>query len=345
MARLFKVSATPHLRDATNIPTIMYSVVVALIPALIGAIYFFGLPALWITLLTVFSCVIAEGIIEKMSGKPLTIWDGSAIVTGILLAFNLSPGVSWWIPVVGGIFAIVVGKMTFGGLGYNPLNPALLGRVFLQQSWPVEMNASWTLPRGIPAIDAETIATPLTILKENIAVLKSSNALSDNIDAVINASGRLGDLQVSYMDMFVGRIPGCLGETSVMLLLIGAAFLLYKRYIGWRIPFSFVGTVGLLTWIFGGYEGFFTGPWLFHILSGGLIIGAFFMATDMVTSPITKNGRFVFGIGCGLLTTIIRLIGGYPEGVSYAILLMNLTVPLINRYTQPKVFGEVKNRV
>ena len=241
-------------------------------------------------------------------------------------------------------FAIIVGKMTFGGLGYNPLNPALLGRVFLQQSWSFQMNASWTAPRGIPVIDAETIATPLSILKENTAVLKSSTALSDNIDAVINASGQMGDLQVSFMDLFIGRVPGCLGETSAMLLLIGAAFLLYKRYIGWRIPFSFVGTVGLLTWIFGGYEGLFTGPWLFHILSGGLIIGAFFMATDMVTSPITQNGRFVFGIGCGLLTTIIRLIGGYPEGVSYAILLMNLTVPLINRYTQPKVFGEVKNR-
>lgn len=344
MARLFKVSSTPHIRDKTTIPVVMYSVVGALIPALAGAIYFFGLPALWITLLAVVSCVAAEGLLEKMSGKPLTILDGSAIVTGILLAFNLSPGVSWWIPVVGGFFAIAVGKLTFGGLGYNPLNPALLGRVFLQQSWPVEMNASWTSPRGIPAIDAETIATPLSIMKENIAVLKENDLLSGNIDAVIDASGHIGDLTVSFMDPFIGRIPGCLGETSAMLLLIGAAFLMFKRYIGWRIPFSFVGTTALLTWIFGGYEGYFTGSWLFHILYGGLILGAFFMATDMVTSPLTVKGRFVFGIGCGVLTSLIRLVGGYPEGVSYAILLMNLTVPLINRFTGPKVFGEVKKR-
>ena len=189
MARLFKVSATPHLRDRTNIPVIMYSVVGALVPALAGAVYFFGLNALWITLLAVISCVATEGIIEKLSGKPLTILDGSAIITGILLAFNLSAGVSWWIPVIGGVFAIAVGKMTFGGLGYNPLNPALLGRVFLQQSWPVEMNASWTFPRGVPAVDAESVATPLSILKENMAVLKNNDMLSDNIDAVINASG------------------------------------------------------------------------------------------------------------------------------------------------------------
>ena len=173
-----------------------------------------------------------------------------------------------------------------------------------------------------------------------MAVLKNNDMLSDNIDAVINAGAHINE--ISIMDLFIGRIPGCLGETSVMLLLIGAAFLIYKRYIGWRIPFTFIGTVAVLTWIFGGYDGWFTGPWLFHILSGGLIIGAFFMATDMVTSPVTVRGRYIFGFGCGILTSIIRLVGGYPEGVSYAILLMNLTVPLINRYTQPRVFGEVK---
>ena len=342
MARMFTVSGAPHLRDKTTIPVIMYSVVAALIPALIGAVYFFGFRSLWITALAVISCVATEGIIERLTGKPLTIRDGSAIVTGILLAFNLSAGVPWWIPVIGSVFAIAVGKMTFGGLGYNPLNPALLGRVFLLLSWAEEMTTTWVAPIGASTVDAVSVATPLNILKQNNAILAHRDAFP--IEAVNAAIDKIGDLQSSYFDLFIGRVPGCLGETSVMLLLIGAAFLMYKRYIGWRIPFSFIGTVALLTWIFGGNDGLFTGMWLFHVLSGGLILGAFFMATDMVTSPITPIGRIIFGTGCGVLTTIIRLIGGYPEGVSFAIILMNLTVPLIDRYTQPGVFGEVKKR-
>ena len=320
----------------------MYSVVAALIPALIGAVYFFGFRALLITVITVVSCVATEGIIEKLTGRPLTIRDGSAIVTGILLAFNLSAGVPWWIPVVGSVFAIAVGKMTFGGLGYNPLNPALLGRVFLLLSWAQEMTTTWVVPIGTSPVDAVTVATPLNILKQNSAILAHRAVYS--IEAVNAAVDKIGDLQASYLDLFTGRVPGCLGETSAMLLLIGAAFLMYKRYIGWRTPFSFIGTVALLTWVFGGTDGLFSGMWLFHILSGGLILGAFFMATDMVTSPVTPVGRIIFGVGCGVLTTIIRLVGGYPEGVSFAIILMNLTVPLIDRYTQPRVFGEVKNR-
>ena len=342
MTRLFTVSGNPHLRDKTTIPIIMYSVVAALIPAMAGSVYFFGPQALVITALAVVSCVAAEGIIQKLTGLPLTIRDGSAIVTGILLAFNLSAGVPWWIPVIGGVFAIAVGKITFGGLGNNPLNPALLGRVFLLLSWPEQMTTTWVAPSGASVIDAESVATPLNILKENTAIL--TNRGTHNIDAVNAAIDKMGELQVSFMDLFVGRVPGCLGETSVMLLLIGAAFLLYKRNIGWRIPFSFIGTVALLSWIFGGYDGLLTGPWLFHVLSGGLILGAFFMATDMVTSPVTPLGRLVFGIGCGVLTTIIRLIGGYPEGVSFAIILMNLAVPLIDRYTRPTIFGAKKNR-
>jgi len=342
MSRMFTVSATPHLRDKTTIPVIMYSVIGALLPALIGAVYFFGYRALMLTAIAVAACVLTEGIIQKLSRRPLTILDGSAIVTGILLAFNLPGGVSWWIPVVGAVFAIAVGKLTFGGLGFNPLNPALLGRVFLQQSWPVQVNSLWTNPRGTAIPDAETIATPLAVLKENIAVLKVPDGSS--IEAVNTAMSRIVDLKLSYMDLFVGRVPGCIGETSAALLLLGAAFLLYKRYIEWRIPFAFVGTVALLTWIFGGYEGYFTGPWLFHILSGGVIIGAFFMATDMVTSPITPKGQLVFGMGCGILTVVIRLYGGYPEGVSYSILLMNLAVPLLDKYTRPKVFGETGKR-
>jgi len=338
MTRIFTVSATPHLRDRTDVPTIMYSVVIALMPALIGAVYFFGYRAFTLTLIAVVTCVITEGVIQRLTGRPLTYLDGSAVVTGILLAFNLPGGVPWWIPVVGGFFAIAVGKLTFGGLGYNPMNPALLGRVFLQVSWPVQMNSMWTMPRGAAPLDAETIATPLAVLKENTAILRAPDGAS--IEAVNTALARVVDLKLSYFDLFIGRVPGCIGETSAALLLLGAAFLMYKRYIEWRIPFSYVGTVALLTWIFGGYDGYFTGLWLFHVLAGGLIIGAFFMATDMVTSPITPKGQLVFGAGCGVLTAVIRLIGGYPEGVSYSILLMNLAVPLIDRFTRPKVFGE-----
>jgi len=339
MARMFKVSSSPHIRDKTDIPVIMYSVIASLVPALIGAVFFFGWDAVRIVVLCITACVATEGIIGKLSGKPITVTDGSAVVTGLLLAFNLPGGVSWWIPVVGSVFAIAVGKMTFGGLGYNPMNPALLGRVFLLISWPVEMTATWTSPTGFNRIDAETIATPLAILKHNTEILIHGSAQS--IEAVNEATLAMANLTDSYMDLFLGKVSGCIGETSVLLLLLGAAYLMYKRIIGWRIPFSFVVTVAFLTWIFGGYAGYFTGPWLFHLLSGGLIIGAFFMATDMVTSPITPRGRILFGIGCGVITVIIRLWGGYPEGVSFSILLMNLTVPLLDRYLRPKIFGRV----
>ncbi len=340
MPRMFTVSSTPHIRDNTTIRTIMYSVIVSLLPAFIGAVYFFGLRALWITALSVITCVVTEAVIEKVAGKPITILDGSAIVTGVLLAFNLPAGISWWIPMVGCVFAIGVGKMTFGGLGYNPMNPALLGRVFLLFSWPVEMTTTWTQPLGASVVDTETVATPLAVLQENAKILL--NRESFPIEAVNDALAKMASLADANMDLFIGNVSGCIGETSVLLLLIGAAFLMFKRYVGWRIPFSYIGTVALLTWIFGGYEGLFSGPWVFHILSGGLVLGAFFMATDMVTSPITSRGRILFGIGCGILTTVIRLYGGFPEGVSFSILLMNLTVPLIDRLTRPKVFGKVR---
>jgi Na+-translocating ferredoxin:NAD+ oxidoreductase subunit D len=342
MARIFDVSATPHIRDRTDIPTIMYSVILALTPAMIGAVWFFGVRALWITALSVVTCVATESIIERLTGKRLTIRDGSAVVTGILLAFNLPSGISWWIPVIGGVFAIAIAKMTFGGLGHNPMNPALLGRVFLLFSFPVQMTTTWQKPTGFPGLDAQTTATPLNILKENTAILHSQAQYS--IDAVNAAVSKITDLHTSIFDLFVGNRSGCIGETSVLLLLIGAAFLMYKRYIGWKIPLTYIATVGLLSWIFGGYEGLFTGPWLFHVLSGGLILGAFFMATDMVTTPITFRGRIIFGIGCGVLTVIIRLVGGFPEGVSFAILLMNLTVPLLDRYSKPEVFGKAARR-
>lgn len=342
MARMFNVSSSPHIRDATDIKRIMYSVVIALMPALLGAVYFFGVAALWIIALCVVACVATEGIIERLLGKPLTITDGSAVITGILLAFNLPSNVPWWIAVVGSVFAIGVGKMTFGGLGYNPMNPALLARVFLLVSWPVPLT-TWPIPRGgglgEVAADAVTAASPLAIMKTNAAIL--SDKASFAIEEVNQAQTAVNNLTDSYAQMFFGQTGGCLGETSEFLLLIGAAYLLYKRYIGWQIPLSYLATIGVLTWMFGGYEGLFTGPWLFHILSGGVVLGAFFMATDMVTSPLTAKGGLIFGIGAGIICVVIRLWGGYPEGCSFSIILMNLAVPLIDRYTRPAVFGRV----
>jgi electron transport complex protein RnfD len=204
------------------------------------------------------------------------------------------------------------------------------------------MTTTWQKPTGFPGIDAQSTATPLNVLKESAGVLHNSGQYP--IDAVNAAMSRIADLNSSFVDLFIGNRSGCIGETSVLLLLIGAVYLMYKRYIGWKIPFAYIGTVALLSWVFGGYQGLFTGPWLFHILSGGLILGAFFMATDMVTSPITFRGRILYGIGCGVITVVIRLVGGFPEGVSFAILLMNLTVPLLDRYSKPSVFGKVAQR-
>ncbi|MBN2010669.1 RnfABCDGE type electron transport complex subunit D [candidate division KSB1 bacterium] len=332
----FYVSSSPHITDNESIPKIMYGVMLSLIPATAGAIYFFGIRAGWIILLSIVSAMATEGILQKLMKKSVTIKDGSAMVTGILLAFNLPAEVPWWIPVIGSVFAIGIGKIPFGGLGYNPMNPALLGRAFLLASWPTHLTIFKTIPRGgtISGIDVITNATPLNVFK-----IAKASILAEQVQDYDVAIRQLYD---SYSNLFVGRVGGCLGETSALLLLIGALYLIYKRYISLKVPVSYILTVALLSWIFGGTEGFFSGDPLFHVLAGGLILGAFFMATDMVTSPVTAKGRIIFGIGCGVITVIIRLVGGYPEGVSYSILLMNLTVPLINRYTRPKVFGEVK---
>jgi electron transport complex protein RnfD len=295
------VSSSPHIRSGETVQRIMFDVVIALIPALIASIIFFGFRAFLIVILTVAAAMISEAIAQKILGKEITVNDGSAIVTGMLLAFNLPPTVPFWIPVIGGALAIIVAKQIFGGLGHNPFNPALVARAFLVASWPVFMT-SWINPDGSSA------ATPLALLKyEGIAT--------------------------PYWDLFIGKIGGCIGETSVLALLIGGAYLLYRGHIDWRIPGGYFVTVIVLSAILG------QDP-LFHLLAGGLMLGALFMATDMVTSPITKKGRIVFGIGCGVLTVLIRLFGGYPEGVSYSILLMNAATPLIDRYTKPRIFGK-----
>jgi electron transport complex protein RnfD len=271
--------------------------------------------------------------------KEVTIHDGSAVLTGLLLAYNLPPEVPLWLPVVGSAVGIIIGKQIFGGLGNNPMNPALIGRAFLMASWPVYMTVFRTPPRGgtLSGIDVWTGATPLNLFKHSREILVNSSNYP--VEKVTEATLVISQLYSTFWNLFSGRIGGCIGETSALLLLVGATYLMYKRIIGWKIPFTYIGTVGILMWIFGGTNGYFTGNPFFQIFSGGLILGAFFMATDMVTSPVTFKGRLLFGTGCGILTVVIRLWGGYPEGVSYAILLMNLTTPLLDKYTRPRIFG------
>lgn len=346
MDNLFRVSSSPHIYDKDSVQKIMLYVIIALLPALAGSFYFFGLRALWVVAVTVASCVITEAVLQKMMKKPVTINDLSAVVTGMLLAYNLPAEIPIWMPVLGGIFAIGIAKQAFGGLGYNPVNPALAARAFMLASWPVQMTVFKTLPRGgtlsATMVDMFSGATPLNALKQSLNIVKHADAFS--VEKVVGASQTIRALQDSYSDLFFGKVGGCLGETSAILLLIGAAFLMYRRIIGWRIPFTYIATVGFLAWMFGGQAGLFSGDPIFHILAGGLMLGAFFMATDMVTSPITPKGQIYFGVGCGVIAIVIRLIGGYPEGVSYSILLMNLTVPLLNRYTKPRILGERKKR-
>lgn len=290
-------------------------VFLALLPAGACGVIIFGFAALKVILISVASCLIAEALIQKLSHKKISVNDGSAALTGLLLAYNLSSGVPLWIPVAGSIFAIAVCKQAFGGLGANIFNPALAARAFLLISWPKYM-AIWPKPFNV---DAVTSATPLMMMKE----------------AHVSNISQMG---ISYMDFFMGLRGGCIGEVCVFALIVGAIYLLWKRYIWYQAPLVFIFTTGALSWLFGA-QGFMKGDFLFSILSGGLILGAFFMATDYVTAPLTKGGQFVFGVGCGALTFIIRKFGGYPEGVSFAILMMNAAVPLIDRYVRPRRYG------
>jgi len=287
----------------------MWMVVLGLIPAGIAGVFIFGRSALWVIILAVLSALVTEAAIQILTKRKITVLDGSAVLTGILLAYNLPPRVPFWLPIVGSLFAIAIGKQVFGGLGQNIFNPALVGRVFLMASWPKYMTAF------LKPFDAVTSATPLAAIKEG-KVLEG----------------------VSYLDLFLGKRGGCIGEVCILALLLGALFLFWRGYISWHIPFTYIVTTGLMSYIFG-TKGFFAGDWLFHVLSGGLVLGAFFMATDYVTSPLTRKGQIVFGIGCGLITAVIRLWGGYPEGVSYAILMMNAATPIIDRFTKTRVYG------
>jgi electron transport complex protein RnfD len=290
----------------------MLDVILALLPSVVAGIWFFGIQAALVVLVTTAAAVITEYLMRKGLKREQTITDLSAVVTGLLLALNLPPSIPLWIAIAGAVIAIALIKQLFGGLGQNFINPALGARVILVVAWASRMT-TWTQP----LTDAVTTATPLGLLKEE------------------------GLKAFSYYDLFLGKIPGCIGETSVFAILIGFAYLLLRKVITWHIPVLFTGTVALLTWV-AGPEGFFTGDPLYHILSGGLVLGAVFMATDYVTSPMTRKGTIIYAIGCGLLTSLFRLYGSMPEGVSFAIMLMNIATPLIDRYTIPVSFGGEK---
>jgi electron transport complex protein RnfD len=309
----------------------MWTVAACLIPPLILSIFIFGFQTLIIALISVASCVGAEATSQKMLKRPVQIQDGSAVITGLLLAYIIPPGVPFWMPIPGAVMSICVTKVIMGGLGFNIFNPALIGRAFLVATYPVAMTSAWLTPirdasifryMGSP-VDAISSATPLMVLKH------------DGMAAVIE---KFGSLSAIYSDFFFGFRPGCIGETSVFVILIGGIYLIYRRFITWHIPISVIVSIGLLTWVFGG-ETLLTGNPLLAVLSGGVMLGAFFMATDYVTSPNQKTGKMIFGAGIGALTVLIRLKGGYPEGICYAILLMNPLTPALDQWFRPKRFS------
>ncbi len=316
------VTESPHIRQGTQTTGIMLDVIIALIPTLIAGVMIFGYRAAILSAVSVAACVLFEWLWCRILKKPSTIGDFSAVVTGLLLALNLPVTMPFWMTIIGALFAIVVVKQFFGGIGHNFMNPALAARAFLLTSWAQPMT-TWVAPfsntAALGSVDAVSSATPLALIKNG------------------------GELP-GYMDMFFGNIGGCIGEVSTLALLIGAIYLLARRVIDLKIPASYLLTVAVFTFVFGGKDGMFTGDTLYHLLSGGLVLGAFFMATDYVTTPYTPKGQIVFGIGCGLLTSIIRHWGGYPEGVSYSILIMNVATPLINKYTAPRRFGASRTK-
>ena len=310
MKKNFVVSSSPHIFDALSTPRIMWGVVIALIPVIISSVFFFRMLTIRLILACVLTCVITEFTIQRLRNVKITVNDGSTVVTGILLAMILPPSLPVWIAIVGGVVAIGLGKQLFGGIGYNIFNPALLSRAFLMAAFPTFLT-KWTSP---VTLDAVTTATPLGLMK-------------------------FEHLRTSYMDLFWGGVAGSLGETSALAILIGGSYLFIKRYADWRIPLTFIFTSAVFAWVLHAINPSVYPDAVFHVLSGGMLIGAIFMATDPVTSPVTKRGRWVFGIGCGILVIVIRTWSGLPEGVMYSILLMNGLTPLINRYTKPRRFG------
>lgn len=310
MEKLLKVSSSPHIRESHSVQSIMLDVIIALLPAMLVSVYFFGFKALILIFVTILSCVAFEAIWGRLTKQPIAIKDLSAVVTGLLLAFNLPADAPIYVAIVGSFVAIILVKQMFGGLGQNFINPALAARAFLLAAYPTSMT-SFSV-----GVDATTGATPLVLMREG------------NFDQM-----------PSLMDALLGNVGGCIGEVSAIALLIGGLYLLYKKVITWHIPVCYMGTIFVITLCFGGhgvYESFYS------LMLGGVMLGAFFMATDYTTTPMSIKGQIIFAIGAGILTSVIRLFGGYPEGVSYSILLMNLTVPLIDRSIKVKCFGGVK---
>ena len=305
----FVVSGTPHVRSKESIQSIMRDVIIALVPATAAGIYYFGLRALILIVAAIISAVFFEWLYEKITNKPVTINDLSAVVTGLLLAMNLPASAPVWVAIVGSAFAIIFAKQLFGGLGQNFINPALAGRAFLLASYPTEMT-TWVVPNGLAA-DAATYATPLAQLKN-------------------------GTLDASLGQLVLGQVGGTIGETCAIALIIGGIYLLYKHVISWKIPVIYIATVFILFAVIGRHG--MRMP-LQEIFAGGVMLGGIFMATDYASSPVTPKGQVIFAVGAGLLTYLIRTFGGYPEGVSYSILIMNCCVPLIERFTEPTIFG------
>ena len=320
------VSLSPHIHGEDSVQKNMYGVLIALIPAFLVSVIFFGIGALIVTMTSVASCLVCEWSITKFLRKKetLTIRDGSAVITGVLLAFNLPSNLPVWIIILGSLFAIGVGKMSFGGLGCNPFNPALVGRVFLLLSFPVQMTSWPETGQWMAYTDATTGATPLALMKQ---IIHGNEAALEQLP--------------DSLSLFIGQNSGCIGEVSALALLLGLIYMLWKKIITWHIPISILATVFVLTEVMHCIDpGKYMSPVL-HLLSGGLMLGAIFMATDYVTSPMSKKGMLLYGVSIGLLTVVIRQFGAYPEGMSFAILIMNAFTPLINTYCKPKRFGEV----
>lgn len=310
MAKILKMGPSPHVRTSERVEDVMYDVIIALLPALLMATYVFGLRAITLTAVAVLSCILTEGLLQKLMKQDVTMFDGSAIITGILFAFVVPAYMPLQYVVAGSVVAIGLGKMIFGGLGHNIFNPALVGRAFVQASWPVAITTF--------AYDGQAGATVLDAMKRGLP-----------LDSSLLGAGN------PYVNALLGKMGGSLGETSALALLLGGAYLVYKKQINWKVPAIIILTVGVLTGVSGANPGL-------HMLSGGLFLGAIFMATDMTSGPVTERGKILYAFGIGILIALIRLKGGYPEGTAFAILIMNGAVPLINKYTKPKKFGEVK---
>lgn len=341
------ITTSPQFHNGDSTISVMWSVIIALMPATIWGVIVYGQSALWVLLISILSAVLAEFLLNLVY-KESTLWDGSAILTGLLIGLNMPPEMNnftWlYIPMAASFFAIIIVKGAFGGLGNNWMNPALAGRVFVFFSWSRSMTV-WKLPftyntdlssATTSLVDGLSGATPLGAVKSGL--LGYSGSATGPMELIKD----LGTLDVSYSDLFLGITGGSIGEVSALFLLIGALFLIIKKIIRWEIYATYLASFAFLIWAFDGTRfgsGLFSGDVIFHLLSGGLILGVFFMATDMVTSPLTSKGMIIYGVGCGFFTFLFRIFGANPEGVSLAIIVMNIVVPLINRYTKPRLFG------